>query len=158
MPSPASDPVPQPWSAAWAITPAAARWRRARPFPEANFVGPLTEPLNYPTFLTALRPPPKDAVPVLDAEAAYTSAREHSACPPHSGGPTIFLALADVRDHNGILVYLLRWDSVERAPSGPPPRKGDRPRPVPVAGECIVLVDATTGASRGAMYRGKEHS
>ena len=156
-PSPASDPEPRPWSAAWAITPAAARWRAAQPFPEANFVGNLTEPLDYPISLTALRPP-KDAVPVLGPEAAYASAREHSHCPTHSGGPSIFLALADVRDRNDLLVYLLRWENVEWAPSGPPPRKGDRPRPVTAAGECIVLVDAITGASMGTMYTGKKPS
>jgi hypothetical protein len=91
---------------------------------------------------------------VLDAEAAYTSAREHSPCPTHSGGPTIFLALADVCDHSGILVYLLRWERVAWAPSGPPSREGNRSHPATVVGECAVLVDATTGASRGAMYTG----
>lgn len=85
------DSEPQPWSS----TPAAARWRATNPAPAATYAGPLGEPLNYPTLLTALRPPPSDRVPELDAEAAYSSALAIAGCPQQSDGPTIYLAVAD---------------------------------------------------------------
>lgn len=155
MPPP--DPEPRPWSAAWSSTPAAARWRAAQPAPATNYVGPLAEPLNYPTSLTALRPPPSELVPALDAEAAYSSARAHAPCPKQSAGPTIFLALADIRDRVDTLVYVLRWESVRWRPSGPPQPLDSPPRPDAV-GPCIVLIDATTGASLGAMYIGTDRA
>lgn len=151
MDVPSPGPEPRPGSAVWSSTPAAARWRAAQPVPVANYVGPLVEPLAYPTFLIALRPPPSHAVPKLAADAAWRSAREHTACPRNSGGPSIFLAVADVRDSIDTLVYVLRWEDVRWAPSGPPQRVGSPPRP-DASGPCIVLIDAMTGASLGSMY------
>lgn len=151
---PSAESVPQPWSSAWASTPAAARWRAAQPAPPANFVGLLAQPLNYSTILTALRPPPSDVVVGIDAEAAYSSARAHAPCPKQSDGPTIFLAVADIRESVDRLVCVLRWENVRR-PSGPARPVGSPPRPDAV-GPCIVLIDATTGGSLGAMYLSSE--
>lgn len=142
---------PRPWSSAWSSTPAAARWRAAQPWPPANYVGLLIQPLNYPAFLTALRPPPSDVAPEIDAEAAYSSARAHAPCPKGSGGPAISLAIADSPDCVNTLVYVLRWENVPWSPSGPPQPVGSPPSPRAV-GPCLVLIDATTGGSLGAMY------
>jgi hypothetical protein len=111
----------------------------------------LNEPWTYPTFLTALRPPPSHAVPELDADAAWRSASEQAACPRNGGGPSIFLAVADVRDSIDTLVYVLRWEKVRWAPSGPPQLVGSPARP-DAGGPCIVLIDAMTGASLGSTY------
>jgi hypothetical protein len=152
MDVPPADSEPRPWSSAWSATPAAARWRAAQPAPPANFVGPLAEPLDGPRFATGLRPPPRGVVPELDAEAAYRSARAHAPCPSQGGGPTIYLAIADIPEGLNTLVYVLRWDEVSWMPSFP---AGSDPRThLPAVGTKTTLVDAMTGEILGQRLTG----
>jgi hypothetical protein len=70
----------------------------------------------------------------------------------------MFLAVADVRDHIDVLVYLLRWDDVEWAASVPAQQSGERPRPVTVVGQCMVVVNAITGVPIRTTYTAMERS
>lgn len=151
MGAPPQDGTPQPWSPVWSSTEAAARWRAAGPSPPAEDHGLLTERREYRSTFTVLRPPSRDATPELDPHAAYRVAHRHGACPSDSGGPGIWLALADLRGAIGALVYVLQWEEVRWSPSGPPSPVGGAPRPDAV-GRCVVLIDARTGALSGSMY------
>ena len=134
-----SESEPQPGSAAWSSTPAAAAWRAAQPqsWPATTYAGHLKEPRNYSPI--ALMPPPRDVIPEIEPLTAYAKA---SRVGGRERGPTIFLAVADLSERQDVLVYVLHWEDVRWAPSGPPERVG----PESVSGPCVVLIDATTGS------------
>ena len=119
--------------------------------------GMLEHPLTYPSMGIELAPPAPGATARVSPQAAYASCRTGAVC---GDGKPSRVVLASVTTANGAtigtdgavepttvdrLAYVLTWDAMTCAPSGPPGSSHL------VAGCLFVtLVDADTGAYLGA--------
>jgi hypothetical protein len=108
------DSEPRPWDSAWAVTPAAAKWRAANPPPMVN-LGSLDVRRTLSRFGFTLHPPPAHTTPNLDATAARMAYTQTGARMYGPGGPTMHLAVVNEDQ----LVYVFHADQVEVPEHGP---------------------------------------